>query len=137
MDMDYKKSIGNIADYIAQCTFVEFPRLNLIAGIISEDEYRNFVTSLFLLPEDLTEEVIINIREMKGSPERIKMAYAVILRSVITFEEMLELSPNLSKIMDEINGKGISDNVKKYLRYMKETIAPAKYGEFEKNLGDS
>jgi|SRR5277367_5869715 len=136
MDMDYKKSIGNIADCIIHYTFTELPKFNLIAGRISEDEFRKQMSFSPLIKAHHIEEIIITIRGIKNNSEKVKTSYLMTLRAVLTFEEMLQSSQNLSKVMNEINGKDTSMQVKKYLRYMKQTIAPSEFGEFQENLED-
>src|SRR5277367_101977 len=123
MDIDYKKSIGIIADYIIDHTTLELFKFNFILGKILEDGFRKRLRLSSLIEERYIEEIITTLRNIKMSPEKTKTAYAQTLTLVVAVDGILQSCPDLSKVMDDVNGKGVSKNVKKDLRYMKQTIA--------------
>jgi|SRR5277367_980803 len=128
MGINYKNIARNISDYIVRCTFFELPKLDFIVGRISEDEFRELLNSSFLFQKYGTEEIISELRDIEGNPEKMKIVCTSILRLVISFEQMLESCPDLLKVIDDINVEGTSEKVKKHLRYMKEMINPDEYG---------
>src|SRR5277367_2217016 len=116
MNIDYKKSVGIIANYIIEHTLLEFPKFNLLAGSISEDEFRKQMSLSPLMKTHHIEEIIITTRGIKSNSEEAKTSYSMTLRFVVTFDHMLESCPDLLKVMDDINGKGVSTHIKKCLK---------------------
>ena|SRR5277367_2844988 len=137
MDIDYKNIVGNIANYIVQYTFIELPKFNFILGIISEDEFRKQTSLCSSFKAHHIEKVIIDLRDMKRDPEKIKSAYSSTLRFSLIFSDMLRHFPDLLKVMDDMGVEGVSMRVKECLGYMSEPIAASKCFKYEENLINS
>src|SRR5277367_621683 len=127
MDIDHKKSIGIIANYIIKYTLLELPKIDFLLGRISECRFREVMSSSPFFEEHNHEQVIIIFRNIKRDPVKTKSMCMSMLRLILSFEEMLENCPDLSKVMDDVNSKGVSTHIKENLRYMKQTIAPDQY----------